>query len=112
MPTNTRPAARGASKPANALFHKTGLVWFWVLNDDCTDAVMDKMLAAFVKSGAAAVCLHPRCGLTVPYGGTDWFDLIRRTTEKCAKAGLQVWLYDEDPYPSGAAGGRVFFERP
>ena len=50
--------------------------------------------------------------LRVPYGGEDWFNMIRKTTERCAKLGLQVWLYDEDPYPSGAVGGRVFIERP
>ncbi|MCC7192292.1 MAG: hypothetical protein IT444_05855 [Phycisphaeraceae bacterium] len=112
MATPTRHSSHRPVRAERRLFHKPGLIHFWVLNDDCTDEVMNKMMHAFAKSDAAAVCLHPRCGLRVPYGGADWFDLIRKTTERCAKLGLQVWLYDEDPYPSGACGGRVFIERP
>ncbi|MBN1359702.1 MAG: hypothetical protein JW993_03870 [Sedimentisphaerales bacterium] len=32
--------------------------------------------------------------------------------EACAKVGLRVWIYDEDGYPSGAAGGLVLEENP
>ena len=32
--------------------------------------------------------------------------------EACEKLGLVVWLYDEDGYPSGAAGGLVLEENP
>ncbi|MBM4035920.1 MAG: hypothetical protein FJ291_29625 [Planctomycetes bacterium] len=32
--------------------------------------------------------------------------------ETCAKLGMFVWLYDEDGYPSGAAGGLVLKENP
>ncbi|MBN1342515.1 MAG: hypothetical protein JXQ73_07535 [Phycisphaerae bacterium] len=35
-----------------------------------------------------------------------WETLIR-AVEACRKAGLVVWIYDEDGYPSGAAGGLV-----
>ena len=35
-----------------------------------------------------------------------WETLIR-AVEACHKTGLVVWLYDEDGYPSGAAGGLV-----
>src|SRR5690606_17711146 len=26
--------------------------------------------------------------------------------------GIEVWLYDEDPFPSGNAGGRILMEHP
>ena len=32
--------------------------------------------------------------------------------DACSKLGLVVWLYDEDGYPSGAAGGLVLEENP
>jgi len=35
-----------------------------------------------------------------------WETLVR-AVEACRQAGLVVWLYDEDGYPSGAAGGLV-----
>jgi hypothetical protein len=47
-----------------------------------------------------------------PYGGDDWFEFMERTVRCCAESGLDVWLYDEDPYPSGGAGGWVTRLRP
>jgi hypothetical protein len=94
------------------LFHKPGLVYFWALNDACADADMDRMVRAFADGGVAAVCLHPRAGLLKPYGGDAWFEFIRRTVDRCAEKGVDVWLYDEDPFPSGNAGGRITLEYP
>lgn len=96
----------------DGLIHKPGLVWFWALNDECRPDKMDAMIDAFAKAGVAAVVLHPRPGLLLPYGGDDWFAMIRRTVERCNARGVQVWLYDEDPYPSGAVGGRLVAEHP
>ncbi|MFW6059633.1 MAG: hypothetical protein ACODAQ_05595 [Phycisphaeraceae bacterium] len=90
-----------------ALPHAPGLVYFWFLNDRCEPQHIDRMIRAFADAGVAGVCLHPRPGLLLPYGGTDWFDFIQQTAERCIEAGLTVWLYDEDPYPSGACGGWV-----
>ncbi len=94
------------------LFHKPGLIYFWALNDACEDATIERMIDGFAKGGVAAVCLHPRPGLLKPYGGQAWFDFIRRTVDRCAARGLDVWLYDEDPFPSGGAGGRITMEHP
>jgi hypothetical protein len=37
---------------------------------------------------------------------THW-DTLVRAVEACREVGLIVWIYDEDGYPSGAAGGLV-----
>jgi len=37
---------------------------------------------------------------------THW-DTLVRAVEACRETGLIVWIYDEDGYPSGAAGGLV-----
>ena len=105
--------AQAADAPASdRLFHKPGLIYLWALNDECSDAKIDQFIEAFAAGGASAVCLHPRPGLLKPYGGDAWFEFIRRTVDRCAERGLDVWLYDEDPYPSGNAGGRMTMERP
>lgn len=108
------PEARSnSSAPAHdRLFHKPGLIYFWALNDACEEAKIDRMIEAFARGGVAAVCLHPRPGLLKPYGGQAWFEFIRRTVDRCAARGLDVWLYDEDPFPSGGAGGRITMEHP
>jgi len=40
-----------------------------------------------------------------------WETLVR-AVEACQKVGLVVWIYDEDGYPSGAAGGLVLKHNP
>lgn len=97
---------------SDRLFHKPGLVYFWFLNDECREEKIDRFVEAFADAGVAAVCLHPRPGLLLPYGGDDFFEFIGHTVEKCVQRGLEVWLYDEDPYPSGSCGGWITAERP
>ncbi len=87
-------------------------MWFWFLNE-CTDrAQLLRQLDAMEKAGAQAAVLHPREGLLVPHGGDDWWDLIRWLVDQCLARGIQPWVYDEDPYPSGNAGGRLIAEHP
>ena len=39
----------------------------------------------------------------------NWKNLIAGV-ERCDKLGMVVWIYDEQGYPSGAAGGQVLRE--
>lgn len=41
----------------------------------------------------------------------NWKTLVA-AVEACRQLGVVVWIYDEDGYPSGAAGGRVLEEKP
>ncbi len=94
-------------------FHRKGLAYFWVLNDKCdADALLPQLDAFAADPGVMALCLHPRPGLLTPYGGADWFDFIKRICEEADRRDLQIWLYDEDPYPSGSAGGLILNENP
>jgi len=43
--------------------------------------------------------------------GQHWQTLIM-AVEQCEKLGMIVWIYDEQGYPSGAAGGLVLAENP
>lgn len=40
------------------------------------------------------------------------WDVMHRGVMLARREGLRVWIYDEDGYPSGAAGGRVFDRAP
>ena len=89
------------------------MAYFWFLNDRLGWSILDRQLQAFAAAPeVSAVCLHPRTGLLTPYGGAEWFGLIRRVCRRAAELDLRVWLYDEDPFPSGNAGGRLVTERP
>jgi len=51
--------------------------------------------------------MHSRVGLATPYLSEEWFDLIRACADEVRKNDMEAWLYDEDRWPSGAAGGLV-----
>lgn len=93
-------------------FPPLGLTFFWCLNDYCDDFAIDRQIEEFCRAQISTVCLHPRDGLLLPYGSSDWFDFIRRTAKKLAAKGIEIWLYDEDPFPSGNAGGRIVLDHP
>ena len=51
--------------------------------------------------------MHPRTGLATPYLGDEFMDAVRACMEKARAASMLCWLYDEDRWPSGFAGGLV-----
>jgi len=62
--------------------------------------------------GFGGFFMHPRAGLLTPYGSREWFDVVGFCIDHAKKIGLEAWLYDEDPFPSGMAGGRVTLDHP
>jgi hypothetical protein len=90
---------------------KPGMIPFWMLNDASTVAEKIAYLRACRQGGIEAAALHCRSGNLIPYGSREWFDMIRAVVEEGQRLGMEMWLYDEDPYPSGAAGGMVMAER-
>lgn len=55
--------------------------------------------------------MHSRSGLITEYLGEEWFELIRAGADEGEALGMEVWLYDEDRWPSGSAGGMVTVEK-
>lgn len=51
--------------------------------------------------------LHSRVGLKTEYLGPEWFDLTNAVVDEAARLGMEAYLYDEDRWPSGSAGGMV-----
>jgi len=84
----------------------------WVWNDDVTEKQIDRQLADFKEQGIGGVFVHPRPGLITPYLSDRWFELYKYTVEKGKELGMDVWIYDENSYPSGFAGGHVPAEMP
>jgi hypothetical protein len=84
----------------------------WVWNDEMTEDEIDTQLADFKEKGIGGVFVHPRPGLITPYLSDRWNTLFRHTTEKARSLGMDVWIYDENSYPSGFAGGHVPADMP
>jgi len=85
---------------------------FFVWNGEVTEKEIDAFLADYKAHGVTSFFIHPRPGLITPYLSDRWFALIRYTVDKAKSLGIEVWLYDENSYPSGFAGGHVPAEMP
>ena len=80
---------------------------FFVWNAEITETEIDNYLTSFKNSGSLQVIIHPRPGLITEYLSEEWFSLFRYTVNKGKELGMKVWIYDENSYPSGFAGGHV-----
>ncbi|MBP1995102.1 glycosyl hydrolase [Paenibacillus eucommiae] len=91
---------------------KNGVISFWCLNHDLEDHELKWQLNELKDKGFCGVFIHPRDGLLTPYLSEHWFEKVEVIIDKCRELDLDVWLYDEDPFPSGTASGRVIADYP
>ena len=85
---------------------------FWVWNDKVTKGAIDRQLSDYQAKGFGGLFIHPRYGLVTEYLSRDWFDLVQYAVKRGKELGLYIWLYDENSFPSGFAGGHVPVEMP
>jgi hypothetical protein len=84
--------------------------WFW--NGEMDDGQIQFQIDEMADKGLGGVFICARQGLKIPYLSEAWFHKVRVAVVACKQRGLNVWLYDEYPYPSGIAGGEVTLEHP
>lgn len=84
--------------------------WFW--NGDITKEEIEHQIEEMSEKGLGGMFICPRQGQTVPYLSKKWFELIEFACQKAKENGLESWLYDEYPYPSGMSGGEVLLRHP
>ncbi len=90
--------------------YSTGPLWVW--NDVVTKDKIATQLQEFKNQNILQVFIHPRPGLITEYLSEEWFELSRYTLEKGKELGMNVWIYDENSFPSGFGGGHVQAEMP
>lgn len=78
---------------------------FWSWNGRLEPAELIRQIGIFREMGMGGYFMHSRTGLQTPYLGREWFDCINACTDAGQALGLESWLYDEDRWPSGSAGG-------
>lgn len=79
----------------------------WVWNDEVAQEKIDFQLKEFKAKGIHMAFIHPRPGLITEYLSPEWFELVEYTVDKARELDMKIWLYDENSYPSGFAGGHV-----
>ena len=84
----------------------------WVWNTDVSHEIIDFFLEDLKDKGFGGVFVHPRPGLITAYLSEDWFEKYKYTVARAKELDLHVWIYDENSYPSGFAGGHVPAQMP
>ncbi len=79
----------------------------WVWNDDLTEQEVLDTLRDLAGQHVRQVFVHPRPGLMTPYLSEKWMQLWKATLREAERLDMNVWIYDENSYPSGFAGGHV-----
>lgn len=85
---------------------------FLFLNHHLEDEELKWQVKEIKEKGNRGFFMHPRPGLLTPYMSVEFREKIKLMVEEAEKLGIEAWLYDEDPYPSGAAGGKVIYHHP
>ena len=80
---------------------------FWSWNDKLDPKELRRQVREMARVGLGGHFMHARIGLITEYMGEHWMKCIRETVKESKKAGIKAWLYDEDCWPSGVAGGMV-----
>lgn len=85
--------------------YSSGPLWVW--NDLLSEEQIAATLNDLAEQQVKQAFVHPRPGLMTPYLSEDWFRLWRVALREAERLDMNIWIYDENSYPSGFAGGFV-----
>lgn len=84
---------------------------FWSFNCKLDKAQLLRQIEQLKAMGFGGFHMHARSGLETAYMSDEFMALIRACCDKAEAEDMLAWLYDEDRWASGSAGGRVTAER-
>lgn len=80
---------------------------FWAWNCKLEKEELLRQIAILHKMGYGGFHMHVRTGMATDYLSDEYMELVSACVEKAREDNMLAWLYDEDRWPSGAAGGMV-----
>ena len=80
---------------------------FWAWNCALERKELLWQIDRLKEMGLGGFHMHCRSGMSTPYLTDEFMGLVGACVEKAKKENMLAWLYDEDRWPSGAAGGIV-----
>lgn len=80
---------------------------FWAWNSDLKSEELQWQIEVFKEMGLGGFHMHVRTGMSTKYLSDEFMQLIKDCVNKADREEMLAWLYDEDRWPSGAAGGLV-----
>ena len=80
---------------------------FWAWNCDLEEKELLRQIDIFKEMGLGGFHMHCRAGMSTEYLSENFMNLVKACTDHAKKNQMLSWLYDEDKWPSGFAGGYV-----
>ncbi|MFW6007546.1 MAG: glycoside hydrolase, partial [Halanaerobiales bacterium] len=80
---------------------------FWSWNDKLEEKEVRRQIDEMAEKGWGGYFMHSRVGLVTEYLSEEWMDIVKACADEAGKTNTYAWLYDEDKWPSGYAGGIV-----
>lgn len=80
---------------------------FWSWNCKLEKDELLRQIDCLKQMGFGGFNMHARSGLGTEYLGGEFMELVSDCAKHAKEQDMLAWLYDEDRYPSGAAGGYV-----
>lgn len=80
---------------------------FWSWNCKLDKETLEKQIEYLKEMGFGGFHMHSRTGMATEYLSKEFMELVKACVDKATKENMLAWLYDEDRWPSGAAGGLV-----
>lgn len=80
---------------------------FWAWNCKLEEKELLRQIDVLREMGFGGFHMHVRSGMSTVYLGDEFMDLIESCVNKAKNDKMLAWLYDEDRWPSGFAGGYV-----
>ena len=78
---------------------------FWAWNCKLEKGLLERQIGYFKEMGFGGFHMHSRTGMGTPYLSDEFMEMVRFCVEQAKKNDMLAWLYDEDRFPSGSAGG-------
>lgn len=80
---------------------------FWSWNDKLEVDKLKKQMHWMKKNSIGGFFMHARSGLQTEYLSEEWMKCIEACADEAEQLGMKAWLYDENGWPSGFAGGKL-----
>ncbi|MDR2537084.1 MAG: hypothetical protein LBC46_02150 [Treponema sp.] len=80
---------------------------FWAWNNKLNADELVWQIEQLKKLGFGGFHIHVRTGMATEYLSNEYMNIVYACVEKARAEKMLAWLYDEDRWPSGAAGGIV-----
>lgn len=80
---------------------------FWAWNGPLDKDQLCRQIEHMKQMGMGGFHMHPRTGLDTEYLSDEFMEMVKACCDKAEAEQMLAWLYDEDRWSSGPAGGLV-----